>query len=129
MHTLVQGLEDATTAEDVMEEYATNDNLQTASPSRKYKKYKKIIEAKESTKRSMAELTRAQEELHGTTNKLRDFHKSKSLELQKSRYNLRSNEGTPERSVTQPDSRPTCTLCNCHRHGSSRKEQQQGYRA
>ena len=63
----------------------------------------------------MAELTRAQEKLHGIMNKLSDYHKGKSLELQKSRDNSRSNKGTQGRSGTQADSRPTCTFCNYHR--------------
>ena len=74
----------------------------------------------------MAELTKAQEELHGTTNKLSNYHKGKSLEPQKSRDNLRSIEGIPERSGTQPNSRPTCAFCNHHIHKSRCKELQQG---
>ena len=47
----------------------------------------------------------------------------KSLELQKSRDNPRSNDSTPGRSGTQPDLRPTC---NYHGHGSNREKRQQG---
>ena len=36
MHTLVQGLEDAYIAKDVMEEYATNNNLQNCLNPRKF---------------------------------------------------------------------------------------------
>ena len=50
-----------------MEEYATNDDLQTRLP---LEKIEKINEAKERVKRRMAQFTRAPEELHGTTNKL-----------------------------------------------------------
>ena len=56
MHTLEQGLEDDAIAEDVMKEYATNDTLQNRLT---LEKIEKLIEAKESTKRSMAELRRA----------------------------------------------------------------------
>ena len=41
----------------------------------------------------MGKLTRAREEPHGTMNKLRVYHKGKSVKLQKIRNNLRSNEG------------------------------------
>ena len=84
---VMQGLEDAAIAKDVMEEYPTNKDLQNWLT---LKKIKKLIEAKENTKRSMAQLTRAQEEPHGTTKKL-----SKSLSLQKSRDNPKSKKGTP----------------------------------
>ena len=51
MHTLVQRLEDAVIAKDVMEECATNNDLQDRLT---LEKIKKRIEAKESAKRSMA---------------------------------------------------------------------------
>ena len=37
----------------------------------------------------MAKLSRSQEELHGTANRVGNYHKSKNLELQKSRDNPR----------------------------------------
>jgi hypothetical protein len=84
MHTLVQGLEDAAIAEDAMEEYATNNNLKDRPT---LEKILKLIEEKESAKMSIAELTRAQEEPHGTTNKVSNYHKGKSAKLKKSRDN------------------------------------------
>ena len=41
MHTLVQGLEDAAIAKDIMEEYATNDDLQDRLTLGKIKKRRK----------------------------------------------------------------------------------------
>ena len=62
MHTLVQGLEEATIAKDVMEEYADNENLQKHIS---LEKIQKLVKAKENTKRSMTELSRTQEEPQG----------------------------------------------------------------
>ena len=102
MHTLVQGLEDAAIARNVMEEYATNADLQDLLT---LKKIERLIEAKESAKRSMTELTRAKEQPHVSTKKLSDYHNGKSAELQKSRDNPGSNNDPQGRSCTQPDSR------------------------
>ena len=66
-HTLVQGMEDALIARGVLEEYATK--RQTPKPPH-LQNIKKLIAAKESANRSMTELTRTHEELHGTTNKV-----------------------------------------------------------
>ena len=93
---------DAAIAKDVMEEYATNHNLQKRL---NLKKIEKIIKAKESAKKSMVELTRTQEEPHLTTNKLRNYHKAKNLELHKIRDNQTIYEEITGRSGTQPDSR------------------------
>jgi hypothetical protein len=41
-------------------------------------KIKKLIEAKENTKRNMAELTKAQEESYWTKNNLSNYHKEKN---------------------------------------------------
>ena len=111
MHTLVQRLEDAATAKHAMEKYATNNDLQNCL---NLEKIKKLIEAKEKAKRSMADFTRTQEETNGNTNKVSDYHKGKNLELQKSRDNYRSNGGTTGRSGTQPDTGPICTCCKYH---------------
>ena len=50
LHTLVQGLKDATIAKDVIEEYATNNNLQNCFT---LEKIEKLVKAKKSAKRSM----------------------------------------------------------------------------
>ena len=76
---VMQGLEDAAKTKDVMEEYATNNNLQTRLNLKKIEKY---VKAKESAKRSMAELTMALGESHGTTNKLSNYRRGKSSEEQ-----------------------------------------------
>ena len=56
MQTLVQGLEDAVISKDAMEKKATNNTLQDRLT---LQKIEKLIEAQESSKRSMAELPRA----------------------------------------------------------------------
>ena len=61
----------------------------------------RIIEGKESAKRSLAELLKTQEERHWTTNKMRD-----NLEMQKSWDNLRSNEGTWGGAAPSPTQDP-----------------------
>ena len=61
-HILVQGLEDAAIAKDVMEEYADNENLQKHIS---LENIQKLVKAKENTKRSMTELSRTQEEPQG----------------------------------------------------------------
>ena len=106
---VMQGLEDAAIAKDVMEEDATNDNLHDTLT---LKEIEKLIEAEENAKRSMDELIRAQDEPRGTTNKLYVYHKGKSAELQKRGDNPRSTHSPQRRSGTHPDSRPTCTFCN-----------------
>ena len=106
-------MEVAAIAKDFMEENTTSDDLRNHLT---LEKIKKLIEAKENAKRSMAELTRAQEEPAGTTNKLSNYHKGKSFKLQKTRDNPRGNKGTPGRRGTKPDSTPTCTFCNYHIH-------------
>ena len=87
MHKLVQGLKDAAIAKNVMEEYATNDNLHNRFT---LKKLKSSLRLERERKRSMADLTRAQEEPLLTRNKLSNYHKGKSLELKK-------KQGQPEK--------------------------------
>ena len=83
MHTMVQGLEYAAIFKDFMEEYVTNDNLQTHLPTSIQKIYKNLLMPKRAPKGAW--LTRAQDK-------------------------PRSNKGTQGRRSTQPDSRPT--FCN-----------------
>ena len=96
MHTLVQGLEDASMDKYIIEEYKTINNLQNRLTLDKIK------------------------ERHETMNMLSNYNRGKNLELERSWDNLRSNKGTPKRRGTQPNSRPTCTFCNYH--GSSCEE-------
>ena len=121
MHTLVQGLEDAVIAKDAREECTTNNNLKDRPT---LEKILKLLEAKESAKMSMSELTRAQEEPHGTTNKVSNYHKGKSAELQP-----RSNKGTQGRSGTQPNSRPTCIFVKYQGHGCNKCKKPGHFRA
>ena len=60
----------------------------------------------------MAELTRAQVEPHGTTNKLSDYDKGKSAEPKNRKENPRSIKGTQGRSGTQPESNPNAPSAN-----------------
>ena len=57
IHTLVKGLEDATIAKDIMEEYTTNNDVNNCLA---LKKIDKVIEPMESANRSMAQLNRIQ---------------------------------------------------------------------
>ena len=48
----------------------------------------------------------AQEELHGTTNKLSDYHKGKSLELQKAGTTQEITKAPPEGAAPSPTHDP-----------------------
>ena len=85
-----------------MEEYATSDDLQDRLT---LDKIKKIIEAKDTAKRSMTKLNRAQEGLHGSGDRVSD-----SREKQKCRKSARRGRVTTERGGTQHDTGPTCTF-------------------
>ena len=95
VHTLVQGLEDAAIAKDVMEAYATNNNVKNRLTN---KKIKNLIEAQENTNRRMAELTRTPEEPHGTTHKVSDYHKAKNVRSG-ARVNVTSNKNPDNEEV------------------------------
>ena len=78
LHTLVQGLKGAAVAGDVMESFICHQQQQP-NPPQPPENQKNLINAKESTKRGMDDLTRTQEEPHGTTSKLSDYHKGKIM--------------------------------------------------
>ena len=107
MHTMVQGLEYAAIFKDFMEEYVTNDNLQTHLPTSIQKIYKNLLMPKRAPKGAWLRSPWP----HGTTNKLSNYHGGKKIRRSETTKEVMKTPG-PGRSGTKPDSRPTCTSCN-----------------